>query len=224
MKLTDLLPTKLKWLKLLPQVLLGQALSFVKGERRWWVLLMIFITTMAITFRVPINSYLDAKAVNIERSALLSREINDELSHILEGAAADRAYIFQFHNGVTFYTGEHAQRFSCTYEVVSPGTSREAQNLQNLHISVFAWWISETLAGNMMYEYTDSIPDYTTRMTLSQQGIESILAKPLIYKGQIVGILGVDYVGRQNAFIDGIALNEWFEAEATKIAKLLNNK
>lgn len=224
MKLTDFLPTKLKWLKLLPQVLLGQALTFVKGERRWWVLAMIFIATILITFRSPINSYLDMKVIDIEKGATLSREINDELQHVLDGSAADRAYIFQFHNGVTFYTGEHAQRFSCTYEVVSPGTSREANNLQNLHISVFAWWVSETLAGNMRYEYTDSIPDYTTQIALKQQGIESILAVPLICKGQIVGIMGVDYVNRNNGFIDGIALNDWFRTEADKIAKLITNK
>ena len=224
MKLTDFLPTKLKWLKLLPQVLLGQALAFIKGERRWWVLAMVFIATILITFRVPINGYVDDRVVDIESSGDLCRRINGGLQHVLGGAAADRAYVFQFHNGVSFYTGEHAQRFSCTYEVVSPGTSTEAKNLQNLYVSVFAWWVSETLAGRMRYEYTDSIPDYTTRASLHQQGIESILAVPLIHKGQIVGVMGVDYVGRHNGFIDGIALNDWFRTEADKIATLITSK
>jgi GAF domain-containing protein len=224
MKITDYLPTKLKWFKLLPQVLLGQSLNFIKGERRWWVLAMIFIATILIVFRKPINHYLNYRIVNIEQSANLSREINEELKHVLEGSAADRAYIFQFHNGVELYTSEHGQRFSCTYEVVSPGTSTEAQNLQELYVSVYAWFISETLKGDMIYKNTEEIPDYTTKAMLRQQGIESILATPLIHKGQVVGILGIDYLGRQNELLDGIALREWIESQAKLISNLIANK
>ena len=58
------------------------------------------------------------------RQAYLSDEVNEELYKILECSTADRVYIFQFHNGVAHYNGQHAQRFTCTYEIVRDGISR----------------------------------------------------------------------------------------------------
>lgn len=216
----DLMPTKLKWLKHIPVILTDKVLTFVKGERRWWVLTMIFVVIISVNFRDVISRKID-DFDPVKDQLITSQMVNDRLSHVLEGTAGSRAYIFQFHNGVTYYTGKHAQRFTCTYEIVTAGVSREANNLQNLQVSIFSWWISETLAGRMIYEDVATMPDLTTRVTLEQQGIQSILCLPLIHRGKVVGILGVDYVGRHNPFIDGLVLNEWIKNEANIIAKMI---
>ena len=220
MKLSELLPSKLKWLQYLPTIIVDKFFSYLKGERRGWVILLMFFTIVSINFREPIIKFL-TNFDPVAHQAFQSEKINNQLKHLLDGSHASRAYIFQFHNGVTFYTGQHAQRFSCTYEVVNPGVSREADNLQNLQVSVYSWWVSQTLRGDMQYVYTDSIPDYTTRYALKVQGIESIACLPLMDQGKVIGIVGIDYVGQPNRFLNGMVLQEWMDNEAKEITKLM---
>ena len=44
--------------------------------------------------------------------------IQNALGKVLTRYNADRAYIFRFHNGVTYYNGTHKNKMSCDYEVV----------------------------------------------------------------------------------------------------------
>lgn len=195
-------------------------LSYLRKEKRGWVIVLLAIAFFSFLFRAEIGKVINSYDP-VKEQAYLSEQINDELQKILEYSHADRVYIFQFHNGISFYNGQHAQRFTCTYEIVTNGTSKEASNLVNLQVSVFSWFITQTLEGNMCYADTQDIPDYTTRYTLHSQGIKSIKVLPIIKNGKVIGLIGIDYVQAYNPFIGDLIATEWFEGEARIIADIL---
>lgn len=201
--------------------MLNHILTFVKQERRTWVLICVFITVLAVVYEDTVKSWIENYDPVVSQ-AEVSEKINTELAKILEYSDADRVYIFQFHNGVTYYNGQHAQRFTCTYEITRDGISREADNLKDLQVSVYSWFINETIRGNMGYTDTDSIPNYTTRYSLHAQGIKSIRVLPIVKDHHIVGLIGIDYVRMKNPFLMDSISREWFEAEAKKVSELIH--
>ena len=214
------LPTKLKWLQYLPIIMLDKMLEFLKEEKRGWVIILAFVLALTVLFRGEISAYI-ANLDPIQEQAETSVKVNEELQTILDSTGAERIYIFQFHNGVSFYTGEHAQRFSCTYEIVQPGYSREAGNLQDMYVSVYSWWIKESLDGMMEYHDVSKIKNYTTRAMLEEQGVTSVYSVPIIYKSKIVGLVRLDFVGEANVKEEWYKQKDWFHYEINKISEYL---
>jgi len=199
---------------------INSILTFIQKEKRWWVLVMIFFMGLAYAFQDVIVKQLEKDPIPTQVQA--STNINKQLGEVMVQSRASRVYVFQFHNGITFYTGQHAQRFSCTYEMVAEGISREAENLQNLQVSLFSWWINEVLSGRMTYYNIEDMADYTSRITLQQQGIKSIICRPLIHKGKVVGIVGMDFVGSNNNIVNNPLFVRDFENMSSKIAKMIS--
>lgn len=195
-------------------------LKLITLERRWWVIILIFVGYISLLFKNEISELIP-KADPIAEQVLVSEKVNVELAKILDYSSADRVYIFQFHNGVEFYDGKHAQRFTCTYEIVKDGISQEADNLVNLQVSVFSWFISQTIDGKMLYTDTQKIENYTTRYSLHSQGIKSIRVLPIIKKNKVIGLIGIDYVRNYNPFLADPIAKEWFEEEARKVSEIL---
>jgi len=199
---------------------INSILTFIQKEKRWWVLVMIFFMGLAYAFQDVIVKQLEKDPIPTQVQA--STNINKQLGEVMVQSRASRVYVFQFHNGITFYTGQHAQRFSCTYEMVAEGISREAENLQNLQVSLFSWWINEVLSGRMTYYNIEDMADYTSRITLQQQGIKSIICRPLIHKGKVVGIVGMDFVGSNDDIVNNPQFVRDFENMSSKIAKMIS--
>ena len=200
--------------------MINSILTFIQKEKRWWVLVMIFFMGLAYAFQDVIIKQLEKDPIPTQVQA--STNINKQLGEVMVQSRASRVYVFQFHNGITFYTGQHAQRFSCTYEMVAEGISREAENLQNLQVSLFSWWINEVLSGRMTYYNIEDMADYTSRITLQQQGIKSIICRPLIHKGKVVGIVGMDFVGSNDDIVNNPQFVRDFENMSSKIAKMIS--
>jgi hypothetical protein len=200
--------------------MIDRILSYLSEEKRWWVIVLLFVFGILYSFQDTISSYLEKDPIPTQVKT--STNVNKELVDILNDFEASRVYVFQFHNGITFYTGQHAQRFSCTYEVVNEGVSREAENLQDLQVSLFSWWINEVLSGRMTYYDVNDVTDYTSRVTLEQQGVKSIICRPLIHKGKIVGILGIDFVGWNNHIVNDPEFVRNFEDTSNKIADMIS--
>ena len=200
--------------------MINSILTFIQKEKRWWVLVMIFLIGLAYAFQDVIVKQLEKDPIPTQVQA--STNINKQLGEVMIESKASRVYVFQFHNGITFYTGQHAQRFSCTYEMVAEGISREAENLQNLQVSLFSWWINEVLSGRMTYYNIEDMADYTSRITLQQQGIKSIICRPLIHKGKVVGIVGMDFVGSNDDIVNNPQFVRDFENMSSKIAKMIS--
>ena len=125
-----------------------------------------------------------------------SENIYTALNFLMEEMSADRAYVLQFHNGSHYISGRSQQKFSCTHEVVDRGISRESEFSQNHIVSNYHTYIDE-LVSNGCFAFTnpDEVMDHAFASLMKTKGIKSIYNIPIkTLNGQIIGILGVDYV------------------------------
>ena len=167
------------------------------NNSRGIVLLMVSLGGFLWLFSKPIIDYAESNIAtkdlvlgNIKNDLL----INDGLRELLDNTSADRAYIFRFHNGVTYYTGSHKSRMSCDYEVVGRGISSEAQRLQNIPTALYIDWISEVIANRMIHPDVNKVSDSRARQSLIQQGIKGLAVMPYYREGNLIALIGVDYV------------------------------
>ena len=118
------------------------------------------------------------------------------LSYLITETEADRCYVYEFHNGDYYYSGNSQQKFSNTYEIVEEGISCEAAQEQNLRVSNYNFFIKELIEnGGLCYSNTEKIPDPLFKEKMHNNGIQSISCVPIkLLNGKIIGILGIDYV------------------------------
>jgi len=200
------------------------------NDTKWWIILILASGGFLWLFNKPIIDYaekqLETKDLvlgNIKNDIL----INDGLSELLEITSADRAYIFRFHNGVTYYTGTHKSRMSNDYEVVAKGISKEAQRLQDIPTALYIDWISEVIANRMIHPDVNQVTDARARQSLIQQGIKGLAVMPYYREGHLVALIGVDYVTTKDfTELKGMHLynardRELFKFETQRIGDLL---
>jgi len=133
------------------------------------------------------------------KDSALSANVYTALNYTMEEMNADRAYVFEFHNGGHYYSGRGQQKFSCTHEMAKKGISRECNRSQEHRVSNYHTYISELIL-NSKFEYDDvnKMLDSSFLMLLNRSGVKSILNIPIkTLNGKIIGILGVDYVGEE---------------------------
>ncbi|MBS7315542.1 MAG: response regulator [Clostridiaceae bacterium] len=100
---------------------------------------------------------------------------------------ADRSYIFELN--------EERTEASNTYEWCQEGISAEIENLQNIPLDGMECWFEEFEEKGEFYISSldeDYGPDSKTYQILQPQGIDSLMASPLLQNGKVVGFLGVD--------------------------------
>ena len=100
---------------------------------------------------------------------------------------ADRSYIFELNDERT--------EASNTYEWCQEGISAEIENLQNIPLDGMECWFEEfEEKGEFFISSLDEDygPDSKTYQILQPQGIDSLMASPLLQNGKVVGFLGVD--------------------------------
>jgi len=108
---------------------------------------------------------------------------------------ADRVYIWQFHNGGSFYTTSPMQRLSITYERCSDGLERKADKNQNHLITNFSTYIKDTMDGNMFYPNIEDMHDIGLRSLAQSNGTKSHCAVPIYDKdSHLVALLCLDWV------------------------------
>ncbi len=106
------------------------------------------------------------------------------LNHYFDG---DRTYLFEL--------DYEKQTTSNTYEYTSEGVSKEIDNLQNIPLEVITGWIRKFEEKGTFYIShidKDVYGNSETYDILDAQGIESLVAVPLIENNVIIGFLGVD--------------------------------
>ena len=133
--------------------------------------------------------------------------INKTLAAMMDSTNADRAYLFQFHNGARLVSGKHYYYYSNTHEIVRPGVSSEMGGLQKLPMSLLVpTWIPLLIRGDSFAEWTrDEKHEYSKKL-LEDQGIVYIAISPIMdeTKSYPIGFVGIDYVGsevNENAII-----------------------
>ncbi len=123
-----------------------------------------------------LSSYTD---INIAINSLLQT-----LNTYFDG---DRTYLFELNY--------EKQTISNTYEYTAEGISKEIDHLQDVPLSVIATWIRKfEEEGSFYISHIDKDvhKDSDTYKILEAQGIESLVAVPLVENDVIIGFLGVD--------------------------------
>jgi len=150
------------------------------------------------------------------------REILIELRTI---SGADRACLFQFHNGSSFTTRNPIWKVSNTHESVAPGISSEIGNLQDIKASSIietlrVFWDSDYPNGieqispdycgdcpnivkhnekKIIFIDVEKLEDSYSRALLIEQGIKYLIDVP-IFNGDVncVGFVAVNYCGEHD--------------------------
>ncbi len=124
-----------------------------------------------------------------------------KLENLLEKYKADRAWIAEFHNGETNYSGKSFQKFSETYEEVVKGVSSEALNTQSIPTSVFVRFFNEL--NTKGYYFLKDVKNISSNDTigvalesfLEARSIRSFLAISIKdINNNFVGVLCLDNV------------------------------
>lgn len=112
----------------------------------------------------------------------------EDLGHLTK---ASRIYIFLFQ--------ENNQIMDNTHEWCAEGVSREIENLQNLPISIFPWWMNKLYNGEIIQiPDVSNMPDEAKaeKDILESQNIKSLIVVGLRTQGKLVGFIGFDDVLR----------------------------
>lgn len=190
----------------------------------WTRIIELFITSISsIVIALITAGYfkkrLDKNKEEKSKKVLMEQIQNDEIVHyalreLRRKYNSDRVYIWQFHNGGNFYTTSPMQRASITYERNSEGLEKKSGKYQNVLISNFTNYITNTIAGNMFYYDVDNIPDFTLRALILSNGTFAHAATPLCDKNKnLIGIVCLDWVFSElpNEFLENNQFTEEFK-------------
>ncbi len=156
------------------------------------------ITAIATLLSVMVRQKYTARKpiCPVTKDAIQGANVYTSLQKTLEEMGGDRAYVLEFHNGGSYYSGRGQQKFSCTHEVVLQGISRECNNSQEHRVSNYYEYINHMIKkGEFKYINAQEVRDVSFLQLINRSGIESIYNIPIkTVNGKIIGILGVDYV------------------------------
>ena len=142
----------------------------------------------------------DKKQKSKSRESLMQQIKNDEIVHlsireIRRRYNADRVYIWQFHNGGSFYTNAPMQKVSITYERNSDGLERKAERNQNHLVSHFNSFIKSVIEMTMFYSDVNKMEDLGLRSLSLSQGIKSHASVPIFDRDKnLVAVLSLEWV------------------------------
>ena len=115
--------------------------------------------------------------------------IHIALKEIGEFSGASRAYIFEFNSD--------GASMDNTYEWCGDGVSAEKDNLQNIAIGTFPWWMDKIRDGDVLNIHDVSklgAEAQAEREILEMQGIKSVLVMPIMKRAILNGFVGFDNV------------------------------
>lgn len=144
--------------------------------------------------------YNDKKNKIESKTKLMEQIKRDEIVHLAirdvrRRYNADRIYIWQFHNGGTFYTTSPMQRLSITYERSSQGLERKSEKNQNQLITNYTTYIKDIMDGKMFFPDIAKMEDIGFRSLAQSNGTKSHCAVPIYDKdGHLVSLLCLDWV------------------------------
>ena len=179
---------------------------------RWYTVIVLFLALVLFSFETHIKRLIELKWS--ETDVVVSSLENDlvierALKTLLNETNSDRAYIFRFHNGVTYYNGTHKSKMSNDYEVVREGVTTQAQALQDLPTSLYLKWIKNVINMEMFVTDIDTMDDLRVKYMLKQQGVEAIAVAPYYRDGKLFALIGVDYIRKQTTLeIDNFMSNQ----------------
>ena len=187
-------------------------LLIVIKSLRWYTIIALFLGGIIYSFHTDIKRLIELKwseedvvMSSLENDLLIERALNT----LLNETNSDRAYIFRFHNGVTYYNGTHKSKMSNDYEVVREGVTTQAEALQDLPTSLFLNWIKGVINLEMFVTDISEMEDLRVKYMLQQQGVEAIAVAPYYRDGKLFALIGVDYIRKQTTLqVDNFMSNQ----------------
>lgn len=117
------------------------------------------------------------------------------LQSIGEFTGVDRSYLFAY--------SEDQQSMTCTHEWCAPGITPQIHRLKDIRVETLAWSNQKLIGGNILHipSVNDLPPEAQSEKEEFQiQGIQSLFAVPMIYQGNVVGLLGFDVVHAEKSW------------------------
>lgn len=161
------------------------------------------VSSLGTIFGIWLKNKMEYKKKEcLETIAKSGLNVYQALDFIINETNADRAYVFEFHNGEKFFSGRGQQKFSCTYETVRPGVSAECLASQSHRISNFNKYIKSLITeGESFSLNVESVEDTSFASILKSKGVEAFYNVPIkTLNGKVIGILGIDYINNIDDF------------------------
>jgi hypothetical protein len=141
---------------------------------------------------------------NVTDHIVRNEFIQNRLDLLLENTNADRACIFLFHNGGSFFSGQPMKKISCVYEAVSTGIIDRMGEMQNKMVSEYPLMHFSILQNNEF-----SIPDLnlfddsTMKQKWENYGVKTFYAVGIWdLNGCLVGNVSISYIKEKNILSD----------------------
>lgn len=158
---------------------------------------------------------------SIQMTSIPYHEMNDAINNALfkigSMLLADRAYVFEI--DVLNST------MSNTYEWCEVGINPEKENLQNIPVEIFPEWMS-TLERQepIIIPSVSDLPEswIAEREILEPQGIQSLVAIPILSDNHLIGFIGLDSVKEKKEYVQSDINN--LKVWSNMLAGILNKR
>lgn len=144
-----------------------------------------------------------------------SAEIDSFLASIGQSLEVDRIYIFE--------DDPEGEGLNNTYEWCDKNISPEINNLQKVPFEAAAWWYQQFEKGKDIHILDIEAIRETEPLTyeyLKPQGVNSLIAKPLMHGDRIIGFFGVD-----NPRLEFMAdISSFLDTLSNFLASLIQNR
>lgn len=164
----------------------------------WSVILSSCIVAATTILSLFLKDFLqkrkDKSNLSVEKCTIQNTNVEKAIRYTLDVLNADRVSVYEFHNGESFYSGSHQQKFSCTYEYFKAGVSSEALGQQGLRVSTFNQFVSQIINEKIFkYSNTQDLDDSLLKNWFEDKGVKSIVAIPIITLNKnIIGMISVE--------------------------------
>ncbi len=141
---------------------------------------------------------ISTRFINIKLKKM-DKEIDLVLQEIAEFADVDRSYIFSFNDDKT--------EMSNIYEWCKEGIEPQIDNLKDLSVDIFPWWMKKLKRFENVYiPFVEMLPieAEAEKEILSSQDIKSLIVVPLIYSEDLIGYMGFDSVEKETTWSENI--------------------
>ena len=120
-------------------------------------------------------------------------DINEAINMTLRDmgllSRASRAYLFLFSDDKKFSSNTH--------EWCAKGVSSQISDLQDLPIDSIPWWYQRIKSRNIIHiQDLSELPDRASneKKLLQKQDIKTLIAYPILVKGEAIGFIGFDNI------------------------------
>lgn len=173
--------------------------------------IQLIISSLVTLFGVFLSWFLkykygEYKHKKITREISQSKLVQTILEQQLNEYGAQRAFIFQRHNGGKYGTGKSMNKLSTTFEALEDGVSTEFKEYQNLPISLYSGLVDAVQNERGIFPAIEDIDDILTRAFFTQRGTKTAVVYPISRGVELVGIVGFEWTHKikniENSYVE----------------------